>query len=73
MMHKEPRTAMSRRNFLRAFGGASTAAATGAAVVLTADEAQAYDPGEQETGAHYRETDHVKAFYRVNGYETLKK
>jgi hypothetical protein len=23
--------------------------------------------------SRYRETDHVKAFYRTNGYETLKK
>lgn len=72
-MQKKQQTAMSRRNFLRAFGGASTAAAAGAAVALTPGEAQAYDPGEQETRARYQETDHVKAFYRVNGYETLEK
>ena len=29
--------------------------------------------GKDETKARYRETDHVKAFYRTNGYETLKK
>ena len=45
-MQENKQTAMNRRNFLRAFGGAST---------------------------RYRETEHVKAFYRVNGYETLKK
>ncbi|TIX84531.1 MAG: formate dehydrogenase, partial [Mesorhizobium sp.] len=44
-----------------------------AAVTLSPGEAQAYDPGEEETRARYRETEHVKAFYRVNGYETLKK
>ena len=64
------KTAMSRRNFLRAATGASTAAA---AATLGAGEAQAYDPGEEETRSRYQETDHVKAFYRVNGYETLKK
>jgi hypothetical protein len=32
-----------------------------------------YDPGNAETRSRYRETDHVKAFYRTNGYETLKK
>ncbi|WP_287095161.1 formate dehydrogenase, partial [Mesorhizobium sp.] len=53
-------------------GGASTTAAV-AAVTLSPGEAQAYDPGEEETRARYRETEHVKAFYRVNGYETLKK
>jgi hypothetical protein len=25
------------------------------------------------SSCRYRETDHVKAFYRTNGYETLKK
>ena len=52
--------AMDRRSFFRAVGGASTVA-------------QAYDPGGDETKARYRESDHVKAFYRTNGYETLKK
>ena len=44
-----------------------------AAAALTPGEAQAYNPGEEETRARYQETDHVKAFYRVNGYQTLKK
>lgn len=65
MQDKKP-SELSRRNFLRAFGGAS--ATTVAAVTLVPDEAQAYDPGEEETRARYRETDHIKAFYRVNGY-----
>ncbi|RWN01275.1 MAG: formate dehydrogenase [Mesorhizobium sp.] len=71
-MQENKQTAMNRRNFLRAFGGASTTAVA-AAVTLTPGEAQAYDPGEEETKTRYRETEHVKAFYRVNGYETLKK
>ena len=65
-------TGMDRRSFLGAFGGASTAAIAAAVATLSPDEANAYDPGEEETAARYRETDHVKAFYRVNGYETLK-
>jgi hypothetical protein len=64
--------AIDRRGFLRAVGGVSTAAAV-AASPFAATEAEAYDPGSEETKARYRETDHVKAFYRVNGYETLKK
>ena len=44
-----------------------------AASPLASTEAQAYDPGNDEAKARYRETDHVKAFYRTNGYETLKK
>ena len=69
-MHAKPSTAMNRRNFLRTVGGVSTAAV---AATISPEEAQAYDPGEEETKTRYQETDHVKAYYRVNGYETLKK
>ena len=72
-MQENRELAMNRRNFLRAFGGASTTAAVAAAATLTPGEAQAYDPGEEEMRSRYQETDHVKAFYRVNGYQTLKK
>lgn len=71
---QKPEKAMDRRNFLRAVGGASTAAAvTAVAASVAPDEAQAYDPGEEEMRARYQETDHVKAFYRTAGYETLNK
>ena len=63
--------ALDRRSFLRGLGGASTAAV--AAGPLGAGEAKAYDPGPSETKARYRESDDVKAFYRTNSYETLKK
>lgn len=64
---------MDRRNFLRAVGGVSGVAA--AAVIGAApDEAAAYDPGEEEAGARYQpDSPDVQAFYRTNGYETLKK
>ena len=71
-MREKPKAAMDRRNFLRAAGGVS-AAAVAAASPIAATEAQAYDPGGEETKARYQESDHVKAFYRTNGYETLKK
>ena len=67
----DTKKAIDRRNFLRALGGASTAAAVASPIAAT--EAAAYDPGSEETKARYRESDHVKAFYRTNGYETLKK
>ena len=70
---KQDKKAMDRRNFFRAVGGASTAAAAAVGLPMTATEAQAYDPGKEETKNRYRESDHVKAFYRTNGYETLKK
>jgi hypothetical protein len=72
-MTKDKKTALDRRNFLRTMGGASTVAVAAVAAPMAATEAQAYDPGREETKARYRESDHVKAFYRTNGYETLKK
>jgi hypothetical protein len=66
-------TAMNRRSFFGVFGGVSTAAVATAVATLSPSEAQAYNPGEEETRARYQETDHVKAFYRVNGYQTLRK
>ena len=71
-MDDKRKTAMNRRGFFGAVAGASTAAAA-AAAAFSPTEAQAYDPGEAETKARYRETEHVKTFYRVNGYQTLKK
>ena len=73
-MQKQQDKAMDRRSFLRAVGGASTAAVATAATSLAATEAQAYDPGEEETRQRYNpESEDVKAFYRTNGYETLRK
>jgi hypothetical protein len=63
---------IDRRTFLLAVSGGSAAAATGPIVAST--EAHAYDPGSEETRARYRgESEDVKAFYRTNGYETLRK
>lgn len=77
-MRQDPRDkveagVIGRRAFFRALGGGSVVAAAAVASPMAATEAQAYDPGSEETRARYRETDHVKAFYRTNGYETLKK
>jgi hypothetical protein len=72
-MTETSKKAMDRRNFLRNLGGASTMAVAAVASPIASTEAEAYDPGSDETKVRYRETDHVKAFYRTNGYETLKK
>lgn len=61
-----------RRAVFRLLAGVSAAAVVvgaGAGVQTV----QAYQPGGEEARARYRETDHVKAFYRTNGYETKKK
>jgi hypothetical protein len=52
-------------------GNVSAAATAAAATPL--DPAAAYDPGSDETKPRYRETDHVKAFYRTNEYEGRKR
>lgn len=73
-MQENRKTAMNRRNFLRAVGGASTAAVATAATALAPSEAPAYDPGEEEARQRYQpDAPDVQAFYRTNGYETLKK
>lgn len=73
-MQDQEKPAMNRRSFLRAVGGASTAAAAVAAAAIVPGEAEAYDPGEEETRQRYQpEAADVQAFYRTNGYETLKK
>lgn len=69
-MHEKRQTTTNRRNFLRAFGSASTAAVASAAFAPT--EVQAYDAGQEEMRARYQETDHVKTFYRVNRYPMKK-
>jgi hypothetical protein len=55
------------------FGSAAPAAVATVSITAT-EEAQAYDPGKQETRARYNaDSANVQAFYRTNGYETLKK
>jgi hypothetical protein len=61
---------LDRRGLLQRLAIISAAASTTAAAVT---EANAYNPGSDEARARYQETDHVKAFYRTNGYETLKR
>ena len=72
MTRKTDDTALDRRGFFKAVGGASTVAAAAVASPLVAPDAAA-QANDDERRARYRETDHVKAFYRTNGYETLKK
>lgn len=68
------KTIIERRAFLRVLGSASAATAAVSALPLTASDAQAYNPGTQETRSRYRaDSPDVQAFYRTNGYETLKK
>ena len=70
-MEFSPLAHHSRRHFFRALG--STVAAAAVTVAATpVREAQAYDPGREETRARYRETEDVRAFYRTNRYEGVR-
>ena len=59
----------ARRGFLRglALGSIAAAAATGAAIVPLSADAAPESPDERKK-ARYKETEHVKTFYRVNRY-----
>ncbi|MDO9708189.1 hypothetical protein [Paracraurococcus lichenis] len=65
----------ARRGLLRALGMGSAAAAAGigTAAAQRADAVPAKDARKESeairVAARYRETDHVKAFYRTNAYE----
>ena len=62
---KAEKSLMDRRTFFRAGGGV---AASAAAAVLPAQEAAAAESKDERVKSRYRETEHVKNFYRVNRY-----
>jgi nitrous oxide reductase len=73
-MREKQKSAMDRRNFLRAAVATPAVAAVAVASPMAATEAEAYEPGREETKARYKaDSPGVQAFYRTNGYETLKK
>jgi hypothetical protein len=64
-MKKESKTTVGRREFLRALGaGAGVAVAAPLAGEAKADT----ENNDEKRKARYKETDHVKTFYRVNRY-----
>lgn len=65
----EPNGKLGRRDFLRALGaGAGVAVAT--AAPLASEVAADSETSDEKRKARYKETDHVKAYYRVNRYPT---
>ena len=58
--------AMDRRSFFRAGSGAAVVAAT--VVATGAEPAVAAESDSERKKARYKETEHVKTFYRVNRY-----
>lgn len=67
-MKKENRVKVGRRDFLRKVGigtvGAGASLATPLMVPVQADS----ETNDEKRKARYKETDHVKAYYRVNRY-----
>ena len=65
MMHATGKTSLGRRQFLRALGaGAAVAAASSLALEAKADS----ESNDEKRKSRYKESDHVKAYYRVNRY-----
>ena len=66
-MKSNEKTTVGRREFLRTLGLGTGVAVTAAAPL--AGEARAdTENNDEKRKARYKETDHVKTFYRVNGY-----
>lgn len=64
-MKQKQKTTVGRRDFLRVLGAGAAAAS---ATPLVAGSAVAVESDADKKKTRYRETDHVKAFYRVNRY-----
>jgi hypothetical protein len=65
-MSKQNKPTVRRRDVLRALAAGAGVAATGAAPLAT--PAAAAESEQEKRKARYKETDHVKAYYRVNRY-----
>jgi hypothetical protein len=66
VQNKKNKTNVARRDFLRVLGAGAGVAAT-AAPLATMAKADT-ENNDEKRKARYKETDHVKAFYRVNRY-----
>lgn len=65
-MKQSDKSKLGRRDFLRAMGAGAGLAVTAAGPLAT--EAVAAESDAEKKKARYKETDHVKAYYRVNRY-----
>ena len=66
-MKADKQATVGRRDFLRTLGLGAGVAVTAAAPLATEAVADS-ESSSDRTKARYKETDHVKAFYRVNRY-----
>jgi hypothetical protein len=67
-MDKPQKKTVARRDFLRVLAAGAGAAAATSAAPLTTPAAAAAESDQEKRKARYKETEHVKAFYRVNKY-----
>ena len=65
-MKQNDKAKLGRRDFLRAMGAGAGLAVTAAAPLAT--EAVAAESEADQKKARYKETDHVKAYYKVNRF-----
>ena len=63
---KKAQAGVDRRSFFRAGGGAAVVAA--ATIATGTDPALATESRGERDKSRYKETEHVKTFYRVNRY-----
>jgi hypothetical protein len=66
-MKQERTSTLGRREFLRRLGAGATLAAGAAAPLAQPTQADT-ENNDEKRKARYRESEHVKAFYRVNRY-----
>jgi len=62
-----PKAKLGRREFLRAVGAGATVAAASVGP-LTGEAIADTESSREKRKSRYRETEHVKTFYRVNRY-----
>lgn len=69
-MKAEGKAKVGRRDFLRVLGAGAGVAAAGGSLATRARADS--ETNEEKRKSRYRETEHVKAFYRVNRYPTKR-
>jgi hypothetical protein len=69
-MSDEKKATVGRRDFLRRVGMGTVGAGATLATPLVGSAHADSENNDEKRKARYKETDHVKAYYRVNRYPT---
>jgi hypothetical protein len=67
-MKDEKKTTVGRRDFLRKVGLGAVGAGAAVAAPLAGPALADTENNDEKRKARYKETDHIKTFYRVNRY-----